>query len=441
MMLAHGVGARGDLPLPFWLFVWAAATALIVSFVALGLAWTRPRLQAAASGRRLLGGDASPFPPRVLSQVLVPLAQAAALVLHVVAVWAGLFGANDTGHNLLPVALYVTVWVGMQLLNGVVGDLWRLLSPINTLARLAEGVARALGRAPSDAPQRLGHWPAALGLFVFLFYELAHPTGSEPRTLGRLLLAHSLVTVVLGVKWGAAWVADNEPFAVLFSLLAGMAVFFTRDRQLRLRPPMTGLARVSAGSGTLAALLIVLGGTTYDGFSESQAGRDLLGASSGWSGAAISTLGLLASIGIVAALFGIGIWWMTRVTHLGMPEASAAFTPSLIPIVFGYAIAHYARLLIDEIQTFWFLLSDPGGLGWNLFGGADNAINFNVISPTTVAWLQVVAIVVGHIGAVLVSHDRSVELLTPAESQRSQLTMLLVMVFYSTIGLWLLLNA
>jgi hypothetical protein len=60
---------------------------------------------------------------------------------------------------------------------------------------------------------------------------------------------------------------------------------------------------------------------------------------------------------------------------------------------------------------------------------------------TLVAWVQVVAILFGHVGAVTVAHDRSVELFDAQTSLRSQFAMLLVMVAYSTLGLWLLLNA
>jgi len=43
--LAHGLVGRADLPVPGWLFGWAAAIVLIVSFVALATLWPRPRLQ------------------------------------------------------------------------------------------------------------------------------------------------------------------------------------------------------------------------------------------------------------------------------------------------------------------------------------------------------------------------------------------------------------
>src|SRR5579871_6962539 len=42
---AHGIVGKADLPIPVWLFSWAAAVVLVVSFVGLSTLWTRPRLQ------------------------------------------------------------------------------------------------------------------------------------------------------------------------------------------------------------------------------------------------------------------------------------------------------------------------------------------------------------------------------------------------------------
>jgi hypothetical protein len=43
--LAHGIGVVKDLPLPLWLFYYTGAIVLVVSFVALGVLWTKPRLE------------------------------------------------------------------------------------------------------------------------------------------------------------------------------------------------------------------------------------------------------------------------------------------------------------------------------------------------------------------------------------------------------------
>jgi hypothetical protein len=55
---AHGLGGRSDLPLPLWLFAYGAAAALLISFVALGVFWPRPRFEGGLVGVALVGpGD------------------------------------------------------------------------------------------------------------------------------------------------------------------------------------------------------------------------------------------------------------------------------------------------------------------------------------------------------------------------------------------------
>ena len=41
---AHGIVSRTDLPIPVWLFGWAAAVVLVISFAALAVLWPKPEL-------------------------------------------------------------------------------------------------------------------------------------------------------------------------------------------------------------------------------------------------------------------------------------------------------------------------------------------------------------------------------------------------------------
>ncbi len=440
------------------MFTWGAAIALGLSFVALGVLWKEPRLAQASIGRPLFG-DRVP----AMLRGLRGFGQTVALGLLALCLWAGFFGADTDAENVLPVTFYVVAWVGAQLVAGLLGDLWGAVSPFATIARGVEAIGSKLGLAVSEAPADVGHLPAAFGMFVFLFIELAHPSGSSPRILAWALAIHIAVIVVLTLRWGAAWITEHEPFGALVSMIGAMGVVASSASKavgryspgagdgaagLKLRAPMSGLSTMPVVRGTLATLLVVLGGTTFDGFVESEAGRDLFGRPSGWDGAFTLTIGLVLSILLVTALFGVGIKWTCSVTGLEPAGVTDSFTPSLVPIVFGYAIAHYAQLLVDEVQTFWFRLSDPAGLGWDVFGQADASANLTWLSPTSIAWMQVLAILFGHIGAVLVAHDRSMELVDHGtdgsgrgNALRSQYVMLLVMVVYSCLGLWLLNNA
>src|SRR5204862_3639994 len=56
---AHGLVQRANLPIPEWLFGGAAAIVLVVSFVALSVLWSRPRIDGADAWQPLpVGGRA-----------------------------------------------------------------------------------------------------------------------------------------------------------------------------------------------------------------------------------------------------------------------------------------------------------------------------------------------------------------------------------------------
>ena len=429
-VLAHGVGSRGDLPLPLWQFAWAAIAALVISFVALGVLWKSPRLAQAAEGRALTW-TAGPL------RVLEPVARAGSFLLFVLVLAAGLFGTDSSAENIAPVAIYVTFWVVLQSLVAILGDVWRVLSPFDTLALLTER------RRPEPvASPRWSHWFAPLGAFGFLFIELAHPSGDSPRVLGIAMLLYTGAVMGAVWRWGRSWLSEGEAFTVLFSMLAAMAPFDRDDEgYLRIRPPLSGLASLNVSSVGTAVILVVLGGTTFDGFSESELWTDLVGRPSGWSAAAWATFGLVDAIIVLAVLYLAAVRSMALATGRDSRQLANVFAPSLVPISFGYTLAHYLQLAVDETQTFVFRLSDPFGRGWDLFGGADGSIDFDLVSVDVIAWFQALAIVVGHIAGVLVAHDRAVATFDERDALRSQYVMLFVMVVYSVLGLWLLLNA
>src|SRR5688572_9964092 len=86
--LAHGLVGREDLPIPKWLFGWAAAAVLVASFVALAVLWPKPRLEEPAERR--IGSV-----PRLLD----PLAGALGVALFALVVYAGFAGDQTTTTN------------------------------------------------------------------------------------------------------------------------------------------------------------------------------------------------------------------------------------------------------------------------------------------------------------------------------------------------------
>ena len=118
------------------------------------------------------------------------------------------------------------------------------------------------------------------------------------------------------------------------------------------------------------------------------------------------------------------------------------FIHSLVPIAAVYVAAHYFTFLLNEGQAIRYLASDPFGQDWDLFGTASSAIDYQLISQTGAWYFEVAFVVVGHVCALILAHDRALAMYSNARTAvRSQYWMLGVMVGFTTLALWLLAQA
>jgi hypothetical protein len=436
---AHGLGGRSDLPLPLWLVTYGAAAALLASFAALAVLWPQARLEHGVREAVLPPwAQSSARPAEVVVRVL-------GLVLFVLVLSAAAFGDPDPALNLAPRAVYVVFWVGLTVVSGLVGNLWAVLSPYDTLAAVAGRVRSRRRPAPPEPirrpPYRWGRWPAVAGLAAFAWLELCHPDPASPRVIAVALAVYSVAVLAGAARWGRGWLRQGEAFAAFFGLLSAMAPLHRGDDgRLRLRPPLAGLARVRPDPGTTALVLVALGSTTFDGVTRTGLWEDVLGLRQAWEASLVATVGLVFVTGLVTLLYVAAMRSAARVVD--RPEATLVhgFAPSLVPIALAYAVAHYFSLLVFEGQGAWAQLSDPYGEGWDLFGSADRPIDFLVVSTTTIAVVQAGSIVVGHLAGVVLAHDRAVARFKPKLATRSQYPLLAVMVAYTAGGLFLLLQ-
>ncbi len=151
---------------------------------------------------------------------------------------------------------------------------------------------------------------------------------------------------------------------------------------------------------------------------------------------------LLAVIAVAAVLY-VGATVLGGVlTGTRRSAQPALFVHSLIPIAAGYAIAHYFSLLLLDGQATWILASNPFGQdGVDLFGTYDRAVDYTVVSLRTIANVQVLAIVLGHVVGVVLAHDRAVRELPRGAATRAQVPLVAVMVAFTVGGLALLLSS
>ena len=120
-------------------------------------------------------------------------------------------------------------------------------------------------------------------------------------------------------------------------------------------------------------------------------------------------------------------------------ELAARFAHSLIPIALAYLIAHYFSLLVFQGQAMGYLISNPLGDGSDIFGTAGNGIDYGLIGGEAIWYVQVAALVAGHVAGLVLAHDRALAIYRDArEAARSQYWMLVVMVGFTSLGLWLL---
>ena len=313
------------------------------------------------------------------------------------------------------------------------------------------GDGRPHARAARAYPRRLGRWPAAVGIAIFAWVELAYAYRDDPSTLAVLALAYAAFQLLGMALYGIEiWSDRADTFGVYFGLLSRISPFARRGDEIVLRRPLSGLTSLDVIPGTIPLLCTMIGSTTFDGASQGSLWIDVaphlekffsnLGADLTASIELASTVGLLAGFAVVAFVYWMGVLGMRSVGggH-SAGELSRRFVHSLVPIALAYAVAHYFSLLIYQGQATAFLVSDPLGDGSNLFGTANSAIDYAVITATGIWYVQVAALVCGHVAGLVLAHDRALSVYgTLREASRSQRWMLVVMVAFTSLGLWLL---
>ena len=196
----------------------------------------------------------------------------------------------------------------------------------------------------------------------------------------------------------------------------------------------------------------MIGTVTFDGFSQGQLWNDisvdLADAVDGIVGLdaapkVVATAGLLLGVAVVGGFYRLGIAGARSVGgDISAARLRRAFVHTLVPIAMVYVAAHYLSFLLFEGQATLYLASDPLGRGWDLFGTASRAIDYTYLSQNATWYLKVAFVVVGHIAALILAHDRALALYRdPKLAVRSQYWMLAVMIGFTSLALWLLAQA
>lgn len=423
--LAHGIGGRLDLPIPVEYVLFAGAGVLVLSFVALAVLWPKPRYQFSAS-----------YPNnglRVGTRLFLRVAGFVGLLLVIGQLGPELMGLSrdPTRPTIAPVLVWVVFWLVIPFGAGVVGNWYADINPWRQLPVGRKERQELLGR--------WGVWPAALLLVAFTWLELISPLSGDPVTLGYVALGYTLFLAVSMSRAGkTVGLQIFDPFTTLNRLISALAPVGRRsDGRLVWRGWLRSLPAVPEWPGLAVFVVVMIGTVSFDGASGTTWFRAAAGPllDTRW-GQTILLVGSVAAVGLG--------YWLACVVAVKLSDVlvstwrtSRRFAHTLVPIAFAYAFSHYFTLILFEGQQLIAAVSDPFGLGWDLFGTAGRRVDFFLTNSTVVWYIQVASIVIGHVLGVVLAHDRAL-VDFGRDAVRSQYAMLVLMIGLTTLALSIL---
>lgn len=434
---AHGIGGQADLPIPLELAVSGAVAALVVSFTVLIVAWRRPRY------------DDGQHPGRAAWSLLDQITGSAYFLvgLRVVGMLIALFtvvtavaGENSLTNPFFGI-VYVWWWVSLIVFSALFGPVWRAISPVRTINA---GIAKLSGSDPDVGlftyPERLGYWPAAFGLYAFVWMELAYRYPTELGSVRLWCALYVAAMLVGGAIFGNRFYERADPFEVYSSLVGKLSPWARVDGRLVVRSPLSNLSTIDPRPGLIAVVAVMFGSTAFDSFRESSFWVKT------YQNASVSKVTLdnaaLLVFCLTAGLLFAAACALTPASNTPRSELPRRYAHSIVPIIFAYVLAHYLTLFVDVGTQTLARASDPFGKGWDIFGTAavEPSYWFSY-HPSVLATVKVLAVVIGHVVAAVAAHDRALTLLPKKEQVTGQLPMLIVMVSFTAGGLYLLFSS
>jgi len=434
---AHGLGGAKDLPIPPELAIAGAVAALVISFTVLAVAWREPRYDADTSGR-----PAPAWLDRLVSsRALAVLARVLGMASFLYVAAAAVAGKDSLINPFLG-TFYVLLWVGIVPASLLFGPFYRAVSPARTISMLFAKVSGVpQGEGLSAYPARLGYWPAAVGLFSFVWLELVYPHSTDLGPVRLWCAAYLGIMLIGSAVWGTTFLARADPFEVYSSLVGKLSVWGRRDGVLVLRSPLANLDTVVARPGLVAVVAVLFGSTAFDSFRESTPWLKLvqsLSTSRVWPDT-LALVGFTVGVALVLTVATMATGVTSDTPRRALPNL---FAHSMVPIIVGYIVAHYLTYFVEYGQQTVIQLSDPFSRGDDYLGTADLQVSYWLSGhPDVVAVTKVLAVAIGHVVAVVAAHDRAVKLLPPRHQLTGQLPLLMAMVGFTVGGLYLLFAA
>jgi hypothetical protein len=451
------------LPVPFEMYAWASSVAVALSFV-IAIFFAR-----AASLQPVLSAAYPAAPPTSVAPVRSEwtAGQVVAVALLLLSILTGLFGTQNPFVNFNTTMFWIIFVLAVPYVTLLSSNFYESINPWAALVRWCQH--RGLGSFAGFVryPQGLGYYPALTLYAIFIWLELFGQL--TPGGLSFALLDYSLLNIAGAWVFGyRAWFRYGELFSVFLRLIgyaAPLKIVYDAASPLpvarRWRIPFSGLLEEETESWSLLVfILFMLSSTAYDGLHQTRPFVSLF-----WQDIYPHVSPLLSSVprvGYEQALTVYTLWQsacliaspfvylavflsfvaaakiLAKSQHTVM-YLSLRFALSLIPIAIVYHITHYYATLLEVGPQIVRLISDPFGLGWNLFGTANLRIPAVMLSAGVIWMSQVVLIVAGHVVSVLLAHIEALRIFPNTRSATaSQLPLLLLMILFTVFGLKIL---
>lgn len=389
------------------------------------------KLKALARGRAL------PWPatPRLRNSISL-LATAVLFALF----YEGVTGSRDPLANMMSLGFWVVFWIGFVTLQGLFGDLWRWVNPWSgTYVLLRRFVVPKWRLTP-----KIGYLLAVVQLIGFAYFLMVDPAPADPTRLAQVGMAYWLITLFGMLLFGPAWQRRAELFGLFLGHFARLSPLRFSATGLRIGWPgwQIAAARPRVLSWAIVPLLMLATGS-FDGLNETFWWLGKIGVNPlmypGRSAVMLpTTIGLLVAVVFLLSLFALALFLGQKMASDTAPFSNslALFAPTVLPIAFGYHIAHYLPGFLVDVQ--YVVLTITQRLGGDPFYVTTS---FFFDPPTVrIIWLtQAGAVVLGHMLSIILAHIVALRYFeSPKRALLSQIPLGVFMVLYTFFGLWLL---
>ncbi|MFC6717223.1 hypothetical protein ACFQGT_05975 [Natrialbaceae archaeon GCM10025810] len=420
--VATGLAQSGDVTVPTWLYLATGG----------GIVGASALLTMLVTDRTVI----DEYHERSIDLAADRLVGAASLLLGTIGVLGLAFvvAVGFLGPALGNVSAAVLVtFVGVRALLTVgayaIGNPWTALDPWRRIAAV-------LPDGYTSYPSHLESWPAVAALIVLIWLEVVLPVTSNARALAAVVLGYSVFTIASAAAFGATtWFRRGDPIAVWFRLYGAVAPIQRTDDGLAVRIPGARLGDddVVTDRSQVAFVLTLVWELTYSGFIVTPPGARTIEVLVGVGLPPQLVYLLLLVAGFVA--FWKAFWLAAEYTRaraetfISSRYLGLRFAAPLLAIAAGYHLAHYAGFTV----SLWPSLLETAVMPLN---PPPNPTRY--VLPSWFSYVEIAAVLLGHVLAVWVSHTVSFELF-PGKLQaiRSQYPFVVVMIFFTMVSLYL----